>query len=368
MKIVQLIQWAYDRPVSGADLRNEAVARSLRQLGSLRQIATEPQDFASNGAFHGDVLQHDPDLVVVEGVGLLEQAVALRQSRPDLRIVMDFHNVESALLREQDRARLPRGIGWFGAPLLWGNRWRVAKNRDRAALKLADATWVCSDQDARLAMDLAREPANLHVVPNSVPPWCFETDAGETQTTRALDAPRILYVGHLGYRPNKRAVRYLAQLILPRLRRHFPTTEICIAGRAPNARFRRFLGRFAGVNLCADPARLGPLYAGANMVVLPLFQGGGSRIKVLEALAVGCPIVATDKAVEGLDLVAGKHYLRAETPQEFTTQIQMLIDEPNRAQGLAEAGRAFIQAHHGDGALDHAIAQALVQSWPDLSL
>ena len=125
------------------------------------------------------------------------------------------------------------------------------------------------------------------------------------------------------------------------------------------ARLKALAGKSPFVDIVADPADLAPLYRAADMVLLPLSEGGGSRIKVLEALAVGVPVVATAKAVEGLDLHPGRHYLAAETPRDFAAAAERLVREPDLGEQLREEGRAFVQAAHGQDAITGNVRAAL---------
>jgi len=357
MRIVQIVDLPYESPVSGADIRNEVLLRSLRQCGEASQMAaasTQRSDVDPDRL--AVILSQAPDVVVVEGVALLGWARALRERLPPkTRIVIDFHNVESALLEAQDRARLPRPLR-AAAPFLFRGRWAEAKRLDREAIALADTIWTCSRQDEALARSLAGCAVNSAVIPNPVPLWCGEFRA---ERGKSPEKPGILFIGHLGYPPNKAAVRRLAGSIMPRILRRFPEARLTVAGRRPNARLKALAGKSPFVDIVADPADLAPLYRAADMVLLPLSEGGGSRIKVLEALAVGVPVVATAKAVEGLDLHPGRHYLAAETPRDFAAAAERLVREPDLGEQLREEGRAFVQAAHGQDAITGNVRAAL---------
>ena len=95
------------------------------------------------------------------------------------------------------------------------------------------------------------------------------------------------------------------------------------------------------------------------MAVLPLFEGGGSRIKVLEALAAGCPVIATDKAVEGLDLEAGRHFLRAETAGAFAAAVETMCGDTELRTALAGDGADHVRRHHAPERLARAAAEAI---------
>jgi glycosyltransferase involved in cell wall biosynthesis len=354
--VLQVVHDTYDTPLSGADWRNDSVRQALAQLGDLRQFAASASTAKDRPSPETLKRLPRPDLVVIEGVGLMDAAEACRVVWPGVAMVIDFHNIESHLLQQNDRARLPRILRPLAGALFRG-RWRAAEALDRRALELADRVWTCSDEDRRLASTLCGDHgggrAAISVIPNIVPGWC---EAGDVPVNRPFAAPEILFIGHLGYAPNKRAARRLARRVLPELRRRHPSARLTIAGRRPNARLRRDLATCPNVTLRADPADLADLYRQADLMIVPLTEGGGSRIKVLEALALGCPVVASAKAVEGLGLVPDRHVLLAETAPEIAAATDRLMQDPDLRAALIAQGRDFVMSRHGRASLDGAVA------------
>ena len=172
-------------------------------------------------------------------------------------------------------------------------------------------------------------------------------------------APRLLFMAHLGYPPNIHAARMLMHQILPVLRARLPGAEAVIAGREPTPELVASAQGAAGLRLLADPGDPAPLYDWASLAVMPILEGGGTRIKVLEALRVGRPIVASAKAVEGHGIMPEMHYLPAETPTEFIAQILRLQADPARAVALVGAGQDWMRAHASGAALHAAILAGL---------
>ncbi|MBW3096002.1 glycosyltransferase family 4 protein [Pseudohoeflea coraliihabitans] len=296
------------------------------------------------------VEEQQPSLVLFEGVATLTAMRAVRRRHPALSILVDMHNVESLLQADIDRARLPRPLRSL-APLIHRERRRALVEADRECAALATAIWTCSGPDAARLVALTGRAAT--VVPNPVPAWCA---AGGAAFSPGGD--RVLFLGHLSYPPNKRAVRELCSRILPGLRKSLPDVRLEVCGRRPGARLRQSVER-AGYRLVADARDLASVYARAAVMALPLREGGGTRIKILEALAVGCPVVATAKAVEGLDLEPGRHFLSAETSREFVAALRLLLGDPARREDLRRAGRDFIEQHHSGTARTATIAAAL---------
>lgn len=293
------------------------------------------------------------DTVVVEGVYL--SAVARILVSRGMRVILDAHNVESDLLRQTDLARHP-----ILARLQHRGRWRMAAEAERSLLHEVSAVWACSAMDADQLRRLSPRSAPVHVVPNPVPGWSLA--APQRPRPDGIDA---LFVGHLGYRPNIIAARRLARHILPILRRSDPRARLTLAGRAPAASLRKALERAPpDLALVADPVDLAPLYSQATMTLMPLSEGGGTRIKALEAMAAGLPVIASAKAVEGLGLVPGREYLAAESDAEFAEAALRLGKTPALREDLADRARIFAVGKHGPSAIEDAVAAALAKEEP----
>jgi glycosyltransferase involved in cell wall biosynthesis len=177
----------------------------------------------------------------------------------------------------------------------------------------------------------------------------------------ATDGDEVLFVGHLGYRPNCRAVAELATLIFPQVNAQHPNVSLHICGRRPKRSLTVRLARM-GVRLTASPKDLAPIYARATLTAMPIREGGGTRIKVVEALACGCPVVATAKAVEGHGLRDDHEFILAETAAEFQSAISRLLGDKDLRQRLRAAGHRFLAANLAPDVRERAVRTALTQA------
>jgi glycosyltransferase involved in cell wall biosynthesis len=388
LRVAQIAMDPFADPISGAELRNHALCHALRRFASVETIAIHPLCSNPNDVSvtrqHRTVKQFseplaarvlkairaaEPEVVLLEGVELLALAEMLRRAWRSLppRLVIDFHNVESCLLAEIDAARLPNYLQPL-ASTLYRRRWHHARQADARAAELAEQVWVCSAADATRVTALQPTGslgARVHVVRNVVPPWCQDALEQEVAMIPAQgDAWRAVFVGHLRYPPNRRAVHRLLGAIWPALRARYPRMRLTLAGRRPSRSLRRRASRTLGVDLAADPEDLHAFYRDADVAIIPLEQGGGSRLKVLEAFALGVPVVATDKAVEGLDLVAGTHWLRANSVQEYVAQLGRLMESPSLREELTSAGRELVRSQHSFDALERTLQKVLQSPSP----
>ena len=242
--------------------------------------------------------------------------------------VLDIDNVPSADARTAAAGGPARRayVGVLSAAF-------AREERSRAALH--DLVTVTSG-DERERLGRVRPPVT--VLPNTV------TEVPPAHV--AASGPQALFVGSLGYRPNIDAVRWLAESIVPRLRARVPATAVRVVGRDPGEDLRGWCVQ-AGVELVADAPSLQPHYHAARVMLAPLRSGGGTRIKVLEALAYGVPVVATPQAVEGLGLTHGVDVQIGAGADEIVAGAAALLEDPAAAARIGEAGRAAWALRHG---------------------
>jgi glycosyltransferase involved in cell wall biosynthesis len=292
--------------------------------------------------------QHDPDYCIVEGVYLSQIADRLRLEGQ--RVVVDLHNVESALQQDIDRAR----YGWR-ARLRYHRSWVLAREAERCLADGAHKVWVCSSHDAAILRALGEIGTPINVVPNPVPAWCHDT----AHRSKSISEINALFVGHLGYAPNIAAVRRLVKRIFPSIRAAHPAAKLEVCGRAPSRRLKEMVSGQPGITLIASPESLTATYGRASVALVPLTEGGGTRLKILEAMALGVPVIATEKAVEGLGVVPGQTFLKAETDADFVDACTRLSNQPALRHALIDQGRVFALANHSQAAINQAVHASL---------
>jgi glycosyltransferase involved in cell wall biosynthesis len=175
---------------------------------------------------------------------------------------------------------------------------------------------------------------SVAVVDNGV-----DTNYFEPQSPCERDPFRILFLGSFDWRPNLDAVRVLLAEILPRVRAAEPRATLALVGRKPPAWLRDLAANQPGVELHADVADVRPFLAGAGMLAVPLRIGGGSRLKILEALAAGLPVITTRVGAEGLHLMPDAHITVADEASTMANGLLRLMNNPKAVQEQAERGR-----------------------------
>jgi glycosyltransferase involved in cell wall biosynthesis len=269
---------------------------------------------------------------------------------PGPRVVI-AHNVESVIWQRYHETE--------GHPLKrWyiGRQWRKFERFEGRALARADRTVAVSELDARY-FNTHFGLRRVEVVDNGVDTRYF------TPRAELRDPARILFLGSLDWRPNLDGVGLLLDRVFPAVRAIEPSATLSLVGRNPPEWLRRQAASLPGVELHADVPDVRPYLAGCGLMVVPLRVGGGSRLKILEALASGTPVVSTRIGAEGLRLDAGRHLSVAEGIDELPAALLEAIRLPQEARERAEQGRRRVLAEYDWDRL----ADRLEEVWADVA-
>ncbi len=155
-------------------------------------------------------------------------------------------------------------------------------------------------------------------------------------------ANRILFLGALDWRPNLDALNLLLDRIFPDVLAREPTARLTVVGRHPPPALVQRVHTMPGVELHADVPDVRPFLRQSGVMAVPLRIGGGSRLKILEALACGLPVVSTTVGAEGLNLEPGRHYVCADDAPALASALVDAIRNPERIRAMASSGRQLV--------------------------
>lgn len=155
------------------------------------------------------------------------------------------------------------------------------------------------------------------------------------------DPRHLIFTGVMNYGPNEDAAIHFAEHILPLIQQHEPDVQFWVVGKDPTEKVRQ-LSRHRGVHVTGGVPDVRPYLGKSGIFVCPLRYGSGVKNKLLAALAMQKPVVATRQSLDGLELREDEHLLVADDPVEFAAKVMQLIQNPNYARRLASNGRAFV--------------------------
>ncbi len=247
--------------------------------------------------------------------------------------VLFAHNVEHMIWKRLRQVETRR---WRRA--LLEVEWRKMRRYEARACTRARLTVAVSEVDR--AMLAARAPgARVDAIPTGVDTAYFTPD-GSREMPEAL-----VFIGGMDWFPNEDGIMFFIEAVLPRIRHEVPGVSLTVVGRNPSCRLRTAAAK-AGVRVTGTVNDVRPYAAEAAVSVVPLRVGGGTRLKIFEALAMGKAVVSTTVGAEGLPLIPGTHFLQVDDPAEFAGAVVALLRDPARRRALGSAGRRLVEERY----------------------
>ena len=253
--------------------------------------------------------------------------------------VVMAHNVESVVWRrnrEVERSRLKR--------YYLGLQWKKMERFERRLLPRFTRVIAVSHQDRNILTSWV-SPERVAVVPNGVDTDYFRPVPGNAKPES------LVFSGSLDWRPNVDSLLYFLDEIWPLIRAAFPGATMAAVGRNPSASLRARIEKQPSVMLRASVEDVRPHIKGAAVCVVPLRVGSGSRLKILEALAMEKAVVSTSVGAEGLDVEHEKDILIADHPRDFADAVVRLFRDPSYGRALGGAGRLLVEQRYTWGRL-----------------
>jgi glycosyltransferase involved in cell wall biosynthesis len=263
------------------------------------------------------------------------------------RTVLDMHNAETLLYG--DIVKSSRGWRRIHALLLM----ITAKRIEHRAIRQADRVWVCSDEDAAICKNVYGTKIAPDVIPNVI-----DTNRYDLRH-RIPSPPNILFCGNYLYYPNLEAAMVFIEEFMPLLWKDMPEVCVHLVGAFPSWKMQSAAKKDARINVTGFVANLAPWLQKASVTVMPIQHGGGTRLKVLEAFAAGIPVVATGKAVEGLDATPDVHYLRGDDAASLVTATLQLLKSKNQGEMMKHAARAHVEQYFSQQVVTEAIRRSM---------
>lgn len=306
----------------------------MRYLKALREVEWSARFLPGNGLPQGvrhrfrDTFRYGlRALPTREFDAVLIDTIFMAEFRHDVESVCVLleQNIESSLLQQ-------------GVKTLPGEEAEELEGYENRTWPEFPLRTVVSEAD-RFKMDRRVKVGKTVVVPNGADPSRWLGRARH-------DTGVVLFPGHLSYGPNVDAVQLLTREIWPEVRKRKPGARLIVAGRLPSDEVRTAVAAAPGAELHANPKSMDTLARRASITVAPLRFGSGTRLKILESMALGLPVVSTTLGVQGIDAYDGEHLMIRDGPRDFAEAMVMLMSDQALWGRFREAGRALIRERY----------------------
>jgi polysaccharide biosynthesis protein PslH len=275
------------------------------------------------------VTSRQVDLLVCDFVQMARNALGL-----PCPSVLFQHNVEAEIF-----ARLARNSQWPWSTYLRNQSRRMAKFEAQASQRFTRV--IAVSQRDKCTFEQRYGLRNVRTIDTSVDLDYFSQSCSDKRFNN-----RMVFVGSMDWEPNRQGILRFVHRILPLVSKTIVTPELLIVGRNPPADIRS-LAEFPGVSVTGTVEDIRPHLQTAAVAIVPLYSGGGTRLKIFEAMASGVPVVSTTLGAEGLALRHGEHLLIADSDPEFAQAVVRILQDKTLAKSLAERATAHVSAHFG---------------------
>jgi glycosyltransferase involved in cell wall biosynthesis len=269
------------------------------------------------------------DLIHLDSIHMAAYVPILSRAK-HVPVIYDWHNIESEAMRRYSK-HSPSVLRARYAAMTAG---RLESLEDRI-LQESYGHLVCSQREREELM--RRVPsARIAVIENGVDSGIFAETAAA-----AGERIRIVFVGWMAYHANAEAAIFFARDIWPGISRQFPQWTLTLVGLDPTPAVRALHGS-GNIEVTGTVPDVRPYYAEAVAAIVPLRVGGGTRLKILEAMAAGVPVISTTLGAEGLAVLPGRDLLIADRDEDWLAHLQTLVQNSGIRRELVAAGRALV--------------------------
>jgi glycosyltransferase involved in cell wall biosynthesis len=249
--------------------------------------------------------------------------------------IIDAHNALWLLYKRLWRTMGPGPRRW-----LLGRDYRLLERYEGRVCREFDAVLAVSEEDKVALEEAAGRSLDITVIPIAI-------DADEVTVVQREPKPRhILHIGTMYWPPNVEAVSWFVRDVYPLIRQQCPDVQFDVVGSRPPAELLGLNDAGLGINVTGYVADPTPYLERAALMVVPLHAGGGMRVKILNALAQGIPIVSTTLGAEGIGVTSGENILVADEPADLAVACLSLLDNPDLGRRLARNGRTLVEQRY----------------------
>jgi sugar transferase (PEP-CTERM/EpsH1 system associated) len=264
-------------------------------------------------------------------------------------VVLFQHNVEAMIWERRAKVASNPVV-----KLYMREQWRRMQRVERAQCLRFDHVVAVSPEDAAVFHE------RYGVERVSSVPTGVDTEFFRPSGIVSRKPASIVFTGSMDWMPNEDGMTFFVEDVLPLVKRAVPEATLTIVGRNPTARVRALAEGRSDITVTGTVPDVRPFLESASVVVVPLRIGGGTRIKIYEAMGMERAVVSTTIGAEGLDVVDGEHILLADDPQSFADAVIGLLHAPERAEQVGRQAASHVRAHFGWAAVAEQFADRCV--------
>ena len=277
------------------------------------------------------------DLVIFEHLDSLMASPIVRRLSPRTIQVLHNHNVESDLQRQILDAAPKDQINVKG----WQN-YRIMRQIESNLHRQVDAFWVCSELDRERLEELNCGRVRGYAIPTGVDTAVLRFDPNPDKAS----SKTVLFCGTLNTPANRNGLAWFKQHVWPLIAKSDPLVRFTIVGMGAGANDFMELRSDPRVSFVGEVETVTPYYQQAAVAVVPLLQGGGTRVKIVEAMALGTPVVSTTIGAEGIHLENGEHIMVCDAPEQFAVAVLRLLSSREFYHRMRTKARKWMEEHY----------------------
>ncbi len=284
-----------------------------------------------------------PDVVILESLFVAPYYRIIRK-HAQAKLVYRAHNIEYKLWKQrikQEKQLLRRAV--------LKNMVTKLKHAEIDFIQRVDATLAITSNDAKRIKKLTTNP--IKIIPFGITPGHVNAATHDTRPKK------VLFLGALDWQPNIVGLTWFIENCWAKIHQNYPNWEFDLAGRNATSYFKEL--SVAGINYLGEIENTSKFYHAGAIFIIPLFTGGGMRIKAIESIAHGTPIVSTKKGMEGIAVKKNKSFLQANDAKSFIKQVSRLIADEELRNRIAHHSLHEVTQHHHTEVLMHRLNQFL---------
>ncbi len=332
-KFLPTIEKELDIPIYAVPFKGFGLVKKL-YVSLAKRVMPYMEEFKESGI--NDILlkkinKESIDIIQLETINayyVIKDIIPLIKEK-NIKIVLDAHNVEQIAFKE--------AIKIFGFIKKTVGKWilpNFVKIENKAA-KSVDHIFTCSDVDKAYFANIVNTKT-ITVIPNGADTVFFRSKKQVLENT-------LLFMGGVNYPPNEEALQYYFSEIYPLIKKKIPNIKIFVLCGKPSQRIKNIVKNDTSIIFPGFVVDVREYLNKAKICIAPLKSGSGTRLKILEYMAMGKPVVSTSKGAEGLEVESYKNILIADNPHDFANKIIWLIGNPKEAKILGEGARELVK-------------------------